>query len=97
MPESAGEELLLLFLLGQLGVVVNVLDVIVVLEHVQQLLDVLEDVGVGDGDGVLGDLVHFRRQEGSLYYIVSAFWMPPLPIHPGGYGSQGCSSVPAVS
>ena len=42
---------------------VNVLNVVVVLEHVDELLHVLDVAGVGQLDIVLGDHLHLCRSE----------------------------------
>ena len=48
---------------------VDVLHVVVVFQHIQQLLDVFEGVGIVHGHGILGDLVHLGGEEGQTLLL----------------------------
>ena len=64
---------------------VNVLDVVVILEHIDELLHVLDVLLIGEADVVLGDHLHTGGQDGVA--------LPFQSGNNGGKGNAGCLSA----
>lgn len=68
MKIDGGLVLVVLFF-RQLGIVIHVLHVVVVLQHLQQLLNLLDRFFVRQRNRVLRNLVHFSGQEGDALLL----------------------------